>query len=129
VADRHLVASRKDWAWNRWWWHSAHPRRERGSWRRPGAKYEVRNHTLRIRRIGVRCGLLGHRRDRSVVEIARERTRGGDFRVGDMEALPRLDDTFDLSVAAVTTTGPQGDLEGLGLVRRLDLLVPDETDR
>jgi SAM-dependent methyltransferase len=30
------------------------------------------------------------------VEIARERTRGGDFRVGDMEALPWPDDSFDV---------------------------------
>jgi ubiquinone/menaquinone biosynthesis C-methylase UbiE len=30
------------------------------------------------------------------VEIARERIRGGDFRVGDMEALPWPDDSFDV---------------------------------
>jgi ubiquinone/menaquinone biosynthesis C-methylase UbiE len=31
-----------------------------------------------------------------LVEIARERTRGGDFRVGDMQALPWPDDSFDV---------------------------------
>jgi ubiquinone/menaquinone biosynthesis C-methylase UbiE len=31
-----------------------------------------------------------------LVEIARERTRDGDFRVGDMQALPWLDDSFDI---------------------------------
>jgi SAM-dependent methyltransferase len=30
------------------------------------------------------------------IEIARQRTRGGDFRVGDMEALPWPDDRFDI---------------------------------
>jgi SAM-dependent methyltransferase len=30
------------------------------------------------------------------VEIARERTRNGDFRVGDMQALPWSDDSFDV---------------------------------
>jgi ubiquinone/menaquinone biosynthesis C-methylase UbiE len=32
----------------------------------------------------------------ALVEIARERTRGGDFRVGDMEELPWPDDSFDV---------------------------------
>ncbi len=31
-----------------------------------------------------------------LVEIARERTRGGDFRVGDMQVLPWSDDSFDV---------------------------------
>jgi SAM-dependent methyltransferase len=31
-----------------------------------------------------------------LVQIARERTRAGDFRVGDMEALPWPDDSFDV---------------------------------
>ena len=31
-----------------------------------------------------------------LVEIARERTRNGDFRVGDMQALPWPDDSFDV---------------------------------
>lgn len=32
----------------------------------------------------------------ALLEIARERTPGGDFRRGDLEALPFEDDSFDL---------------------------------
>lgn len=43
---------------------------------------------------GARCAGLDA--TEAFVEIARKRVRGGDFRVGDMEALPWPDDSFDV---------------------------------
>ena len=43
---------------------------------------------------GARC--TGLDATEAFVEIARERVRGGDFRVGEMEALPWPDDSFDV---------------------------------
>jgi SAM-dependent methyltransferase len=48
-----------------------------------------------------------------LVEIARERTRNGDFRVGDMEALPWPDNSFDV------VTGFNSFFFGADLVRAL----------
>lgn len=52
----------------------------------------------RFSRIAADCGatVCGLDATPAFVEIARERVPGGDFRVGDMEALPWPDDSFDV---------------------------------